>query len=238
LRFLFSTTSKNKKGIDMNKKTFERYQVTVEHCPASEDEPWTWHRTRDEAQKSLENTKLPNWLLNRIVEVNLRPDNARLRAAELQVWVIISREKRAGVIYCHDEHGEVLFTEPLEPLPVPLGDITLYFKDIDQLFELEVIEEEWIWEEAFDKFGFYDGDGEVHTDEVAAVLEDAGYHTKVSTWGMHNSVICSLTAPDGTELIPGGESNFAFGYDNARKYLPLKVVKILDRAFPARAKFE
>lgn len=96
----------------------------------------------------------------------------------------------------------------------------------------------WSWEEAFDKFGFYDGDGDVHTDEVAGVLEDAGYLTQVHTWGMHNLVIYSLTAPDGTELIPGKDSNFAFGYENARKYLPLKVVKLLDGAFPARAEIE
>ena len=39
----------------------------------------------------------------------------------------------------------------------------------------------WSWEEAFDKFGFEDGDGLVMTDVVAAVLQDAGYSVTAET---------------------------------------------------------
>ena len=37
---------------------------------------------------------------------------------------------------------------------------------------------DWSWEEAFDKFGFGDGDGLVMTDTVAAALRRARVHTR------------------------------------------------------------
>lgn len=83
----------------------------------------------------------------------------------------------------------------------------------------------WSWEEAFDKFGFEDGDGLVMTHVVVAVLTDAGYNVTAEPWGMHNVVIISITATGGAELIP---STANLGYDEPRDYLPEAIIKLLD----------
>lgn len=83
----------------------------------------------------------------------------------------------------------------------------------------------WTWEEAFDKFGFEDGDGIVMTHVVEAVLTDVGYKVTAEPWGMHNVVITSIIALDGTEQIP---DTIILGYDDPRQYLPDFIVKVLD----------
>ena len=45
----------------------------------------------------------------------------------------------------------------------------------------EVIE--WEWEEAFDKFGFGDGDGWNGTDSVAEFIQGKGYEVECDHWG-------------------------------------------------------
>ena len=75
----------------------------------------------------------------------------------------------------------------------------------------------WSWEEAFDKFGFEDGDGPVMTDVVEAVLWDAGYSVTAEPWGSHNVVIFSIKDANGNEIIP---STVKIGYDDPRSYLP------------------
>lgn len=85
---------------------------------------------------------------------------------------------------------------------------------------------QWNWEDAFDKFGFGDGDGQVETDTVVAVLENAGYRVEAQPWGMHNVVILSIKDRAGAELIP--EATTA-GYDCPRSYLPRRIVRLLDR---------
>lgn len=87
----------------------------------------------------------------------------------------------------------------------------------------------WQWEEAFDKFGFGDGDGQVMTDDVAQVLRAAGYAVAVAPWGLHNTTIYSIKR-DGVELIPNTAN---VGYDDPRKYLPKHIVRLLDRKLPA-----
>lgn len=87
----------------------------------------------------------------------------------------------------------------------------------------------WSWTEAFDKFGFGDGDGTVLTDHVADALEAAGYHVAHQFWGMHNDVIFSITDDSGRQLIP---ATAKVGYDNPREYLPPEVVTLLDETFP------
>jgi hypothetical protein len=86
----------------------------------------------------------------------------------------------------------------------------------------------WSWTEAFDKFGFNDGDGQVETWQVEAVLVQAGYDVEVQTWGLHNTVIVSIKR-DGKDCIPDGIS---FGYDDPRGYLPAEIVDLLDRHLP------
>lgn len=87
----------------------------------------------------------------------------------------------------------------------------------------------WSWEEAFDKFGFGDGDGIVMTDHVANALRAKGYIVKVEPWGCHNVTIPSITTETGEEQIP---DDIVCGYDDPREYLPKAIVELLDQAFP------
>jgi hypothetical protein len=74
----------------------------------------------------------------------------------------------------------------------------------------------WTWEEAFDKFGFGDGDSQVMTEDVADVLRSAGYRVDVEPWGLHNVVVRSIR----------------FGYDDPRGYLPDAIIRLLDAKLP------
>lgn len=89
----------------------------------------------------------------------------------------------------------------------------------------------WDWTEAFAKFGFEDGDGQVHTGEVGHFLESCGYVVESNPWGCHNYVIGSVRK-DGVELIPFDNPDYKFGYDDPRKYFPDHLVQILDKEFP------
>jgi len=85
----------------------------------------------------------------------------------------------------------------------------------------------WKWEEAFEKFGFNDSDGQVETNQVATVLIEAGYNVEVSGWGVHNTVIISIKK-NNKELILHDSPDFMFGYDDPREYLPEEIVEMLD----------
>lgn len=87
---------------------------------------------------------------------------------------------------------------------------------------------EWSWEEAFDKFGFEDGDGLVMTDHVADFLRSTGLSVTVQRYGFHNLVITDIEL-DGQSLIPETAQR---GYDDPREYLPDDIVHELDRRFP------
>ncbi len=82
----------------------------------------------------------------------------------------------------------------------------------------------WDWEEAFDKFGFCDGDGQVMTEEVAEVLRAAGFEVAIEPWGIHNTTIHSIKL-HGVEQIPDDANA---GYDDPREYLPGGIVRLLD----------
>ncbi len=88
---------------------------------------------------------------------------------------------------------------------------------------------DWSWTEAFDKFGFNDGDGQVMTEHVADILRFAGYTVLVEPWGFHNVTIASIKL-GGVEQIPF--DHITFGYDDSRSYLPDDIVALLDRALP------
>ena len=85
---------------------------------------------------------------------------------------------------------------------------------------------DWSWEEAFDKFGFDDGDGMVMTHEVERALEELGYTVSAESWGLHNTVITELSK-DGQDLLEGVD----VGYDDPRVYLPDDLVEALDKVF-------
>lgn len=87
---------------------------------------------------------------------------------------------------------------------------------------------EWSWEEAFDKFGFEDGDGLVMTDHVADFLRSTGLSVTVQQYGFHNLVITDIER-DGQSLIPETAQS---GYDDPRDYLPDDIVLDLDKRFP------
>lgn len=93
----------------------------------------------------------------------------------------------------------------------------------------------WSWEDAFEKFGFGDGEGVVMTEAVADVLRTAGYTVSVEPWGIHNVVIDSITK-SGVEQIPF--QRIRFGYDDPRDYLPKKLVRLLDRELSATAEVD
>ena len=90
----------------------------------------------------------------------------------------------------------------------------------------------WFWEEAFDKFGFGDGDGQIETWRVRSVLEQAGYTVQEADWGLHNTIIISIEK-DREEQIPADAN---VGYDDPRKYLQRKIVRLLDKSFPANTR--
>lgn len=97
---------------------------------------------------------------------------------------------------------------------------------------------EWEWSEAFDKFGFGDGDGWNGTQLVMDVLMGAGYKVEAEGWGMHNYTIMELISPDGTPIVDYNASPAVpaspveYGCDDARTWLPAEVVELLDKAFP------
>lgn len=87
----------------------------------------------------------------------------------------------------------------------------------------------WTWTDAFNKYGYGDGDAEVMTDNVADELRKAGYNVDTNRWGLHNVVIQSIKK-DGVELIPF--DRIVFGYDDPRGYLPEELVQHLDQKLP------
>lgn len=89
----------------------------------------------------------------------------------------------------------------------------------------------WSWEEAFDKFGFGDGDDLVMTETVAQALRRHGYEVRTMHWGFHNTIITEINR-DGTACI---SDDVTRGYDEPRDYLPKEVIVLLDEAFPSGA---
>ena len=88
----------------------------------------------------------------------------------------------------------------------------------------------WLWEEAFDKFGFKDGDGMVMTHVVEDALRSEGYAATSQEWGMHNTIITSIRKND-IEQIPPFVN---LGYDEPRHYLPPEIICLLDNTWRAK----
>lgn len=86
------------------------------------------------------------------------------------------------------------------------------------------VDHHWDWEEAFDKYGFGDGEGLIMTEAVAKVLRDAGYTVVHSPWGIHNDCFNSIEK-DGISMIPEKTN---IGFDDPRQYLPREIVQLLD----------
>ena len=83
------------------------------------------------------------------------------------------------------------------------------------------------WSEAFNKFGYDDGDGDVQTPLVAKALEDAGYRVKYSRWSPHNTIIYSIKK-DGIESMPINNLKYRIGYDDPTLYLPEEIIRLFN----------
>tara|TARA_S200002703_G_C3691366_1_gene212318 strand:+ start:105 stop:494 length:390 start_codon:yes stop_codon:yes gene_type:complete len=112
----------------------------------------------------------------------------------------------------------------------------------------------WQWEEAFDKFGFGDGDGWNGTHEVEGELESLGYEVETDSWGCHNYMIMDIKK-DGKSILfkdienrsledwlPEVEQRIKdrgatredvepLGYEPARNFLPQDIIDHLDKVF-------
>ena len=93
------------------------------------------------------------------------------------------------------------------------------------------VEIEWDWEEAFDKFGFGDGDGWNGTEIVADFIESLGYGVVCDQWGIHNYMIMDLTVWCGPIYISILPDHISRGYDNPHGYLPRDLVQQLETKF-------
>ena len=89
----------------------------------------------------------------------------------------------------------------------------------------------WDWEEAFDKFGFEDGDGWNGTHLICDFIESLGYKVDAEKWGLHNYMIESIKSTKDGELMDWDKNQI--GYDNPRSYLPKELVDKLDAEFPS-----
>ena len=114
---------------------------------------------------------------------------------------------------------------------------------------------EWKWEEAFDKFGFGDGDHWNATSLVSDVVDKMGYWTECDSWGIHNYMIMDIKkSKDSDESIlfnpdadgqlddwkpevlqrikdRGHEVGDPLGYISPRAYLPDDILEKLDEVF-------
>lgn len=90
----------------------------------------------------------------------------------------------------------------------------------------------WDWTDAFNKFGFNSGMGQIETPAVAQVLEEAGFVVYVGGPNVHNSIIVSIRK-EGKEFIPFENPKYRFGYDNPREFFPQEIFFLLDAKFPA-----
>jgi len=103
---------------------------------------------------------------------------------------------------------------------------------------MPVVKVNWTWEEAFDKFGFGDGDGLNMTDKVAAAISRRFPTLEVTmdTWGIHNYIIFAIvdkrTKKSVYIPVPDDVDEWNIGYDGPRAYLPNNIVRFLDRTFP------
>ena len=97
---------------------------------------------------------------------------------------------------------------------------------------------EWFWEEAFDKFGFGDGDGLVMTGEVMDSINRAGYTVWADSPGVHNYYIIEIADTDGTVIWSDSIEGVDLGYTNPREVLPKSLVEHLDKELPSDEKYK
>ena len=85
---------------------------------------------------------------------------------------------------------------------------------------------EWTWEEAFDKFGFDDGDGWNGTHLVVDAIESLGYEVVPDSWGCHNYMIFDIKK-DGKSILFSEDKEHGHNLDD---WLPEVEQRIKDRS--------
>lgn len=88
---------------------------------------------------------------------------------------------------------------------------------------------EWTWLEAFDKFGFDDGDGWNGTHLVVDAIESLGYECDTDSWGCHNYMIFDVKDKEGKSVYTGDDPEI--GYDDPNSYLPEDIINHLNKEF-------
>lgn len=87
------------------------------------------------------------------------------------------------------------------------------------------------WADAFNKYGYDEGDGVVHTQRIVEFLESKGYQAEYEPWGHYNTLIVELIDPNGKLVIRVGEGKYQLGFDDPHRYLPAKLIEMLDEEF-------
>ena len=87
------------------------------------------------------------------------------------------------------------------------------------------------WKDAFSKFGYNDGDGQIQTFRVGHALQKAGYRVSYFWWRPHNIIIFSIKK-NSIEFMPKKYSSHSIGYSDPIEYLPVDILKILEKEFP------
>jgi len=92
------------------------------------------------------------------------------------------------------------------------------------------------WREAFSKFGFADGDGDIKTPHIAEALEFAGYEVSCFWWRPHNMIIYSIRK-GGIEYMPLNKSRNGIGYTDPIDYLPIEILELPEEQSPTKILF-
>lgn len=83
----------------------------------------------------------------------------------------------------------------------------------------------WHWEEAFEKFGFGDGDSWNGTHEVEGEIESLGYTCETDSWRCHNHMIFDIKK-DGKSILFPEKNDIGMDLDD---WLPEVAQRIKDR---------
>ena len=92
------------------------------------------------------------------------------------------------------------------------------------------------WLDAFDKFGFDDGEeNKGQTEEIADFLADNKYYAQLNASGGHNTYIFQIYDSEGERAYPNEKAGSRYG---KRNMFPPKLLKLLDGKYGKSTKSE